>query len=308
MILACGIPSEPPVALLLAAVNDRGFDHVVMNQREAALHDIALEVGRDGIDGTLRIGTREVPLGDITGAYLRMMDVAALPESRGSRLGLQGSDALRRSDLLHSALQDWSETSAARIVNRASAMASNGSKPYQLQLIAAHGFATPSTLVTNDPDAARAFAASHGEVVYKSTSSVRSIVQRLTPERLREVARVSSLPTQFQAYVAGTDVRVHVVGERLFATEVVSAAVDYRYAGRDGLDVRMSPIELPQEVASRCISLAAALGLPFCGIDLRRDGDSYTCFEVNPSPAYSYYEQETGQPIAAALAQYLAAA
>jgi hypothetical protein len=31
------------------------------------------------------------------------------------------------------------------------------------------------------------------------------------------------------------------------------------------------------------------------------------CFEVNPSPAYSYYESHTGQPISAALARYLVA-
>jgi hypothetical protein len=37
------------------------------------------------------------------------------------------------------------------------------------------------------------------------------------------------------------------------------------------------------------------------------NGDAY-CLEVNPSPAFSYYEDSTGQPIAAALAAYLAAA
>jgi hypothetical protein len=30
------------------------------------------------------------------------------------------------------------------------------------------------------------------------------------------------------------------------------------------------------------------------------------CFEVNPSPAFSYYEEHTQQPIAYAVARYLA--
>jgi hypothetical protein len=30
------------------------------------------------------------------------------------------------------------------------------------------------------------------------------------------------------------------------------------------------------------------------------------CFEVNPSPGFSYYEGHTGQPISAAIARYLA--
>jgi D-alanine-D-alanine ligase-like ATP-grasp enzyme len=43
-----------------------------------------------------------------------------------------------------------------------------------------------------------------------------------------------------------------------------------------------------------------------CGIDLRRRADgSYVCFEVNPMPAFSYYETNTGQPIARTLAEFL---
>ncbi len=37
---------------------------------------------------------------------------------------------------------------------------------------------------------------------------------------------------------------------------------------------------------------------------LAPDGRIY-CFEVNPCPAFSYYEESTGQPIARALAEYL---
>ncbi|MGH8914072.1 MAG: ATP-grasp domain-containing protein, partial [Acidimicrobiia bacterium] len=59
-------------------------------------------------------------------------------------------------------------------------------------------------------------------------------------------------------------------------------------------------------VERRAVALAADLGLPVAGIDLMidEDGDVY-CLEVNPSPAFSYYEQNTGQPIAMAIARYL---
>ena len=69
----------------------------------------------------------------------------------------------------------------------------------------------------------------------------------------------------------------------------------------------MRAYDLPAELARRCVQLSAALGLAFAGIDLRiaPDGD-VVCFEVNPSPAYSYYEAHTEQPIAAAVARYLA--
>ena len=39
---------------------------------------------------------------------------------------------------------------------------------------------------------------------------------------------------QFQEVVDGVDIRVHTVGERIFATEMRSLASDYRYAARSG--------------------------------------------------------------------------
>ena len=67
--------------------------------------------------------------------------------------------------------------------------------------------------------------------------------------------------------------------------------------------------ELPDAVAARSRRLASALGLPVAGIDLRvTPAGEWYCFEVNPSPAFSYYESATGQPIAAAVAGLLTAA
>ena len=69
----------------------------------------------------------------------------------------------------------------------------------------------------------------------------------------------------------------------------------------------MAAVTLPDDVAAKCLALSQRLALPFCGIDLKRTADGrYYCFEVNPSPAYSYYEAQTRQPIARALACYLA--
>ena len=63
---------------------------------------------------------------------------------------------------------------------------------------------------------------------------------------------------------------------------------------------------LCEGLTDRCISLAGAFGLEFAGIDLKVTGDGEVyCLEVNPSPAFSYYELHTGQPIAQAVAEYL---
>jgi glutathione synthase/RimK-type ligase-like ATP-grasp enzyme len=185
-------------------------------------------------------------------------------------------------------------------------MAANGSKPYQLEQIRKLGFDVPETLVTTNPDAARDFWERHETVIYKSVSGARSIVSRLRPEHTERLADVTFCPTQFQRYVPGTDYRVHMVGDELFACEVISEADDYRYPGVHEVEIHAR--RLPRDVEERCRLLAAAARLPVAGIDLRRtpEGEWY-CFEVNPSPAFTYYENRTDQPIANAIARLLTA-
>jgi glutathione synthase/RimK-type ligase-like ATP-grasp enzyme len=120
--------------------------------------------------------------------------------------------------------------------------------------------------------------------------------------------RIRWLPTQFQAFIDGTNIRVHVVGSEVFATAVHSGATDYRYAqDQVGHSAELRPIELPADVSENCVRLTQALGLAFAGIDLKMTPDNRMfCFEVNPCPGFSYYEANTGQPIAQSVAQYLA--
>jgi hypothetical protein len=55
--------------------------------------------------------------------------------------------------------------------------------------------------------------------------------------------------------------------------------------------------------------LTAAMELSVAGIDLRKTPEGkWVCFEVNTSPAFTYYEEATNQPIARAIARLLAEA
>jgi len=52
-------------------------------------------------------------------------------------------------------------------------------------------------------------------------------------EHLARLHLLRHSPAQFQAFIPGDNVRVHTVGDQLFATRIHSEAVDYRYAGQD---------------------------------------------------------------------------
>jgi glutathione synthase/RimK-type ligase-like ATP-grasp enzyme len=198
------------------------------------------------------------------------------------------------------------EDLACPVVNRVGSGLANNSKPYQTLVISRMGLRVPTTLVTSDPAAARVFHAEYGDVIYKSASGVRSIVRRLGPDQLTRLDLLSDGPAQFQAFVPGRNVRVHTVGERVFATRIESDAVDYRYAHVDGLTAYLEPTTLPASVETACVRLARAFDLLFAGIDLKEtpEGEFY-CFEVNPCPGFLYYERHTGQPISTALAELL---
>jgi len=313
MILVGGIADEGPTALVIDALEAMGAHYCVFDQRRAASSAITLEIAGDAhggaISGALTIDGEPIALETVRAFFVRVMDDNLLP---GIRELAPHAPERQRCRRLHELVLQFADIAPARVLNRPAAMGSNQSKPFQAHAIRACGFDIPETLITNHPDTAREFVErvwSEGDgAIYKSVSGVRSIVQKLERRDLARLDRIRWCPTQFQRHVIGTDVRVHVVGRTVLAASIASEATDYRYAARQtGIEPVIAATELDPATRMRCVQLAERLELPLAGIDLRRTRDGrHVCFEVNPSPAFSFYEQRTGLPIAAAIARYLA--
>ena len=305
MILIWGLPADPPLTAVRAALDRRHARCFFLNQQAAPETRVDFSVGRQ-VCGKIECDGELLALQDTSAAYVRPHDSRRLPAVVEAG---PDSPACQQAVGVEEALLTWCELTDALVVNRPSAMASNGSKPYQSAYARQRGFLTPQTLITSDAQAATAFWERHGNVIYKSTSGVRSIVSRLTPDHLKRFEHLSSCPTQFQEHVPGRDYRVHVVGDACFACQISSEADDYRYAHRQNFpDIHIQACELEEDVAHRCRLLAHDLSLPVAGIDLRRTADGrWFCFEVNPSPGFTYYENLTAQPIADAIAAFLVA-
>jgi glutathione synthase/RimK-type ligase-like ATP-grasp enzyme len=301
VILFWGAPGDAPLAQVRRAVERRGVPTVLVDQRAVLETEIDLFCGKT-VGGALRIGSAAVDLGAVTAAYVRPYGPDQLPLIRKAG---PNSPEWRHAMAIFDALSAWVELTAALVVNPPSAMATNDSKPNQARLIKEAGFSIPETLVTTDEEAVRDFAATHGEIVYKSISSVRSIVRRFTEENSARLKFLRWCPTQFQEYIEGDDFRVHVVGDDLFACQIKSTADDYRYGGGAG-SVELRACDLERALADRCRLLARSLGLVVAGIDLRLDPKKgWRCFEVNPSPAFGYFQHATGHHIDEAIASLL---
>jgi glutathione synthase/RimK-type ligase-like ATP-grasp enzyme len=313
VILIAGIADESPTSLVVDALEAIGANFRVFDQRRVGSADFTLEIaGADGggaVGGSVTVDGETIALPDITGLYLRVMDDRFLPGIATLR-----PDSAERTHChrFHDLLNRFADIMPGRVLNRPAAMASNHSKPYQAQGIRAAGFDVPDTLITNDPSEAQAFIehawTESGDVIYKSISGVRSIVEKVARADLPRLDRIRWCPTQFQRLVTGTDIRVHVIGQTVMAVAIVSDATDYRYAARQtGIAPAIERVELDARLRTRCVGLAQSFDLPLAGIDLRRTPDGrHVCFEVNPSPAFSFYEQRADVPIASCIARYLA--
>lgn len=294
MILLLGPIADPILANVCARVAARNAEMMVVNPESGGEGwNLAWSTVNGTIEGQMLVGSRVLDVSQIDAMYIRTFGNGSLDNER-NRLRI-------------AAMWEWTDTLPVLVVNKRKGVHTNMSKPYQQRLIAQQGFSVPKTLITMLPEAARAFYEECRErVIYKSISAERSIVKRLNAEDLPRLEQIQDCPVQLQELVPGIDIRVHTVGDRVFASEIVADRLDYRYVAREGGTRSIRAIELSNELQARCVRLAKSLGLVMSGIDLRRTPDGeYYCFEVNTSPAFMFYENHTGQRIGDALADLL---
>lgn len=187
-------------------------------------------------------------------------------------------------------------------------------KPYQLALAQGLGLEIPQTVMTSDPEEARDFwRVCDGDVIYKQFIALPEAwweTRRLgEAEANAPDAAIRLAPVIFQRHVAAVaDLRVTVVGDEIFAAAVDLRDLDYDVDVRMNLKAKHVAHDLPDDVADKLRGLMRRLGLTYGAIDLRLTKDGrYVFLEINPAGQFLYVEQQTSQPIAAALAARLAA-
>jgi glutathione synthase/RimK-type ligase-like ATP-grasp enzyme len=195
-------------------------------------------------------------------------------------------------------------------------------KPLQLKLARALGMEVPRTLMTNDPEAVRAFAAScPGGVVTKMMSSFavydeqgREQVVFTTPLEARDLEDLEGLdlcPMTFQERLAkSVELRVTVVGEKVMAAAIDSqtlpkAREDWRREGAALIDAWKS-YTLPAPLEVQVLRLMDALGLNYGAFDFIVTPEGRHVFlEVNPAGEFMWLMRNPGLPVDEALADVL---
>jgi glutathione synthase/RimK-type ligase-like ATP-grasp enzyme len=186
-------------------------------------------------------------------------------------------------------------------------------KMWQLKVASELGLRVPRTCMTNSPQRAREFLdAEPGPVIYKAFSATPETWREtrvVSDEQRAQLDQVRLAPVIFQEAIAGgCDLRVTVVGDRIFPAQIVGPAGGYEYDFRVHTgDASITAVTLPHEIESMLRALMHRFGLWYGAIDLRRtpDGD-YVFLEINPAGQWLFVEYETAQPISKALATMLA--
>lgn len=300
MILIMGDLEEPMIEDVLEELESRGAPVRFVSSDELP-GEVTVSVALPGSGSCLRWSSdgEVLPLEKVRSVYHRLgfQSFQGLADYSGEEEAFVAAECMGVLTPVLNGLK-------ARVVNPPLSSGTNASKPYQCMLVREAGFSVPETLVTNDPQSALEFYERHqGRVIYKSISYVRSIVRQMTSEDLGRLDTLRTCPIQLQEMVEGNDYRVHVIGdEDIFAHQILADEADYRYDKQ----ANITAFDLDDETQERCLRLARSLRMHIAGVDLRLtpEGEFY-CFEVNPSPAFSWYEVRTGQPITEALCDLL---
>ena len=189
-------------------------------------------------------------------------------------------------------------------------------KPVQLRHAVACGLRVPRTLITNDPQRARVFVTGIGHAVYKPFGGAgvadedgfrHVFTTRITADQCADpnIARTMHI---FQEWVPKEyEVRVTVVDGHFFAARIDAgsdaARVDWR---SDYHSISYTMTEIPDVVRSGVSALLDSLSLRFGALDfIVTPDDEFVFLECNPNGQWAWIEDETGMPIAAALADVL---
>lgn len=268
------------------------------------------ELGGTGWHGQVRTARRSVDLTTISGIYYRRPTVFAFHPDMSTeerrwatvqaRLGFGG---------LLASLEPW--------LNHPHRIGYAEYKPVQLQAAITVGLHVPRTLVTNDPDQARAFVVEVGEAVYKPFGGTAALTDTggrhqvfatlVTAEQASSMSVGYTMHLFQQAVPKDHEVRLTVVDDQFFAARIdahsLAARVDWR-ADYHSLDY--TPVETPDIIRTRVSALLRALGLRFAAMDFVIDPDGAWWFlEANPNGQWAWIETETAMPIAAAIADAL---
>ncbi|MFE9820424.1 MvdC/MvdD family ATP grasp protein [Streptomyces sp. NPDC005773] len=264
-----------------------------------------------GWEGVLSDERRSVQLGDVRAVYYRrpgrpvIADTVAEPYTTWAQ---NQADA---------AMLNLLSALPVRWINNPHHDRIAAHKPQQLVAAARAGLRVPHSIITNDPASARSFAKTvNGPLICKpvlggrlNTGTERQLMvatHRVDPAGFDDDIRLTA--HYFQEDVPKKyEVRLVYVDGQMFAGTLLGTSDKARTDWRTDYEhIEYGTTEVPGDVAVAVRRFMASYGIVFGSFDFAvTPDDDWVFFENNPAGTWSWVENRTGLPIAAAHADYL---
>jgi glutathione synthase/RimK-type ligase-like ATP-grasp enzyme len=273
----------------------------------------------DGAAATLQLEKGQ-PQGGFDVVWLRRMgDTSAMPNAHPDDLETINS----ASEHFVRALLPYLGHANTRWVNEYYANDACENKLRQLAQAREHGFRIPDTLISNAPEAVRAFFDKHeGRIIHKSFapalwnnadgSRTVAVTASISREQLRSEYGIQACPGIYQQKIEKKhELRVTVMGDSAIASAIYSQqdgpTTDWRAEGGRGVS-NLRAIDMPPELERQCVDYCRKLGLAFGCIDLIVTPDDGIVFlEINRWGQFLFNEISDGTiPMLDAFCRFLA--
>ena len=194
-------------------------------------------------------------------------------------------------------------------------------KPYQLAVAEQCGLKIPDTLISNLPSEAEAFFSVHQpDVITKpvrtgyidDAESPKAIyTSKVNASHMEHISRLSVSPVTFQPLLhKRSDIRVTIVGRRIFTAEIYSqtdrdASVDWRKTSNP--DLPHEHHRLPKSIEENLLHYMKCLGLVYGAIDFVLDTEgNYFFLEINPGGQWLWLDRVLNFGITQSISDWLA--
>jgi glutathione synthase/RimK-type ligase-like ATP-grasp enzyme len=277
-------------------------------------HQISLSFHEGHFSAEFYVDGCTLPFSEITAVWSRVKPISLVSDA-GSEQSLGQEFASKEWGYVLQSLPTL--LSHARWINNPVAQQRMATKPYQLFLAQRVGLHIPATRITNNPQSAMQLFHENQEVAYKTLANFvfppdqYIFTTRISPDALLHRGdAVRRAPGIFQNYVEKAyELRLTIVNQQVFTTKIHSQRFsktqsDWR---RSQLESEMyEPYEMPHEVLTRVQRFHRESGLTYGAYDfIVTPAGEYIFLECNPAGQWLWHEEQTGQPICAAMATTL---
>ena len=282
MILCLGCATDPAFTHTLGALREAGVPFDALDLAHLACAG-DLSIPSDApLEATFTLHETRYTLGRYRSAFVRAFDLARSAPDARLRARAEGQ---------YAALVELFSAPPLPVLNPPEAPYRGLSKLFHASAVAQRlGWPAPRSCLTNDPCMARDFVAScPAGAIFKGASTDKTYASLYDPDAHDSRLRlIRDCPVLFQERIAGPNMRIYVIGDRVIGRRTESPALDHRLS----TEQICSTVEVPPSIAEGALRLSLLMETPMLAIDFKIHADTAAWFFLEANIMMQYRRED----------------